>query len=94
VFIIFLNNKNFISSRAHSVEGPEPTYHQIVSGYETYKHKNESFQLKYNNKSLNDFQLAYETWGKLNAKKNNAVLIFTGLSASSHAKSHEVCDYF
>ncbi|UJR36141.1 hypothetical protein I4U23_028874 [Adineta vaga] len=80
----------FIFTRyAHTIEGPEPAYHQIVSGYQTYKHENESFPLKYNNKSLNEFQLAYETWGKLNVKKNNAVLIFTGLSASSHAKSHD-----
>ncbi|CAF1407192.1 unnamed protein product [Adineta steineri] len=75
---------------AHSsVEGPEPAYYQIVSGYKLYKHKNEPFQLKYNNKSLKEFQIAYETWGKLNKKKNNAILIFTGLSASSHAKSHD-----
>lgn len=31
--------------------------------------------------------LAYETWGELNAAKNNAVLIFTGLSPSAHATS-------
>ncbi len=74
------------------MEGPEPAYHQIVSGYQTYKHRGEPFRLKHNNKSLNEFQLAYETWGKLNATKNNAILIFTGLSASSHAKSHEVGD--
>jgi homoserine O-acetyltransferase len=94
LFTIFFNYNHLISNRAHSLEGPEPAYQQVVSGYETYKHKNEPFRLKYNNKSLNEFQLAYETWGKLNAKKNNAVLIFTGLSASSHAKSHEVCQYF
>ncbi|CAF0963210.1 unnamed protein product, partial [Adineta ricciae] len=74
----------------HSVEGPEPAYHHIVSGYQVFQHQNEPFRLKYNHKSLNEFQLAYETWGKLNAKKNNAILIFTGLSASSHAKSHEL----
>ncbi|CAF3377192.1 unnamed protein product [Rotaria sp. Silwood1] len=74
---------------AHASEGPEPAYHHVISGYKIYKHENEPFRLKYNNKSLNEFQLAYETWGKLNAKKNNAVLIFTGLSASSHAKSHD-----
>jgi homoserine O-acetyltransferase len=78
--------------RAHSVEGPEPAYHEVVSGYEIYKHQNGPFRLKYNNRSLNQFQIAYETWGKLNEKKNNAILIFTGLSASSHAKSHEVSD--
>jgi homoserine O-acetyltransferase len=30
---------------------------------------------------------AYETWGKLNAARTNAVLIFTGLSPSAHAAS-------
>ncbi|MFK7914393.1 MAG: homoserine O-acetyltransferase [Pseudomonadales bacterium] len=32
-------------------------------------------------------QLAYETWGTLNAARDNAVLIFTGLSPSAHAAS-------
>lgn len=31
--------------------------------------------------------LVYETWGELNAAKDNAVLIFTGLSPSAHASS-------
>ena len=31
--------------------------------------------------------LAYETWGELNDAKDNAVLIFTGLSPSAHAAS-------
>ena len=31
--------------------------------------------------------LAYETWGELNAAKDNAVLIFSGLSPSAHASS-------
>ena len=31
--------------------------------------------------------VAYETWGELNGKKDNAVLIFTGLSPSAHAAS-------
>lgn len=31
--------------------------------------------------------VAYETWGQLNDKKDNAVLIFTGLSPSAHASS-------
>jgi homoserine O-acetyltransferase len=36
---------------------------------------------------LQGVQLAYETWGELNAKKDNAILIFTGLSPSAHAAS-------
>ncbi len=31
--------------------------------------------------------VAYETWGKLNGAKDNAVLLFTGLSPSAHAAS-------
>lgn len=41
---------------------------------------------------LPEFQLAYETWGTLNEDKSNVVLLFTGLSASSHAKSHDRSD--
>jgi homoserine acetyltransferase len=33
---------------------------------------------------------AYETWGNLNKNKDNAILLFTGLSANSHAKSSKV----
>jgi homoserine O-acetyltransferase len=29
--------------------------------------------------------VAYETWGRLNARRDNAVLLFTGLSPSAHA---------
>ncbi len=38
---------------------------------------------------LHQAQLAYETWGKLNASRSNAVLIFTGLSPSAHAACSE-----
>ena len=38
---------------------------------------------------LPQIQLAYETWGKLNEARDNAILIFTGLSANSHAKSSQ-----
>ena len=31
--------------------------------------------------------LAYETWGELNAARDNAILIFSGLSPSAHAAS-------
>ena len=31
--------------------------------------------------------IAYETWGELSAKRDNAVLLFTGLSPSAHAAS-------
>jgi len=36
---------------------------------------------------LHDGQVAYETWGELNADRSNAILLFTGLSPSAHAAS-------
>lgn len=38
---------------------------------------------------LNGATIAYETWGELNNNKNNAILILTGLSADSHAATHD-----
>ena len=32
-------------------------------------------------------QIAYETWGELNEQRDNAILLFTGLSPSAHAAS-------
>lgn len=72
--------------------GPEPSYQFINSGFQLYEHET-PFQCELtdnpNGGLLPSFKLAYETWGDLNADKSNAVLLFTGLSASSHAKSHE-----
>lgn len=36
---------------------------------------------------LQSATIAYETWGTLNAARDNAVLLFTGLSPSAHAAS-------
>ncbi|KAJ3058819.1 hypothetical protein HDU98_005127, partial [Podochytrium sp. JEL0797] len=37
---------------------------------------------------LPSFEIAYESWGTMNAARDNVILLTTGLSASSHAKSH------
>jgi homoserine O-acetyltransferase len=37
---------------------------------------------------LKDAHLAVETYGQLNSARDNAILLFTGLSASAHAASH------
>lgn len=36
---------------------------------------------------LHGAQIAYETWGRLNAARDNALLLFTGLSPPAHAAS-------
>ncbi|KAG0672840.1 hypothetical protein C6P40_004166 [Pichia californica] len=66
--------------------GPEPSYSKITrENVEIFK----SFQplfLDYGG-YLPNYEIAYETWGKLNDDKSNAILLHTGLSASSHAHS-------
>jgi len=39
---------------------------------------------------LLEHEVAYETWGQLNDARDNAILLHTGLSASSHAHSTEL----
>ncbi|GAA5848207.1 hypothetical protein JCM8547_004444 [Rhodosporidiobolus lusitaniae] len=73
------------STAAEEAEGPEPAYANVVTGYEVYHHPH-PFPLDYGG-HLPSFSLAYETWGTLNADSSNAVLLHTGLSASSHAHS-------
>jgi homoserine O-acetyltransferase len=36
---------------------------------------------------LRGARVAFETWGELNARRDNAILLFTGLSPSAHAAS-------
>ena len=67
-------------------QGPEPTYDKIVSGYQTFHHPN-PLPLDWGG-TLPGFDIAYETWGELAPDRSNAVLLHTGLSASSHAHSH------
>jgi homoserine O-acetyltransferase len=68
-------------------EGPEPQYDRVVSGYSTFVH-DEPFDCHWGGR-LEHFELAYETWGELSPARDNAILLHTGLSASSHAHSHE-----
>lgn len=65
----------------------EPVYGKVSSGFEIFK-SNRPFYTDYGG-VLPNFQIAYETWGTLNENKSNAILIHTGLSASSHAHSTE-----
>lgn len=39
---------------------------------------------------LHSARLAYETWGELNAHRDNALIIFTGLSPGAHAASSDL----
>ncbi|KAK7094947.1 uncharacterized protein [Littorina saxatilis] len=71
----------------NALQGPEPDYDKITTGYKTFVSK-EPFHLMYNQGVLPELEIAYETWGQLNDDASNAVLIHAGLSASSHAKSH------
>jgi homoserine O-acetyltransferase len=41
----------------------------------------------YRGGTIEDPTIAYETWGRLNDERSNAVVLFTGLSPSAHAAS-------
>ena len=41
----------------------------------------------YRGGELHGARIAYETWGELNKARDNAILLFTGLSPSAHARS-------
>lgn len=65
--------------------GPEPAYSKVVTGFEVFK-STKPIYLDYG-QYLPEYELAYEHWGTLNENKDNMILLHTGLSASSHAKS-------
>jgi homoserine O-acetyltransferase len=56
------------------------------TGFHLFEH-DETFTCEHGGE-LPGFVLAYETWGELDEDKGNAILLHTGLSASSHARSH------
>ncbi|KAI1203490.1 homoserine O-acetyltransferase [Nemania serpens] len=65
--------------------GPEPAY--TVGATEIF-HCLDPLLLDWGG-VLPEFDIAYETWGRMNADKSNVILLHTGLSASSHAHSTE-----
>ena len=66
--------------------GPEPSY---TSGEHLKFHSAQSLLLDWGG-VLQQYDIAYEAWGSLNAERSNAILLHTGLSASSHAHSTEI----
>ena len=68
-----------------SSSGPEPAY---TSGPTLTYACEEPLLLDWGG-TLPSFNIAYETWGTLNGDASNAILLHTGLSASSHAHSTE-----
>ena len=73
-----------LSKRSLS-SGPEPSY---TTGIHHTWHSQDALLLDWGG-VLPEFDIAYETWGELNEDKSNAILLHTGLSASSHAHSTE-----
>lgn len=70
-------------AQTSSSTGPEPSY---TSGAHKVYTSQQPLLLDWGG-VLREHTIAYETWGALNADRSNAILLHTGLSASSHAKS-------
>lgn len=75
--------KSALLSARSLQSGPEPSY---TSGQHERHHCKDPLLLDWGG-VLPEFDIAYETWGQLNSDKSNAILLHTGLSASSHAHS-------
>ena len=71
------------------LDDAEPAYERISYSEEQFYSHYYPFYCE-NGGVLPKVEVAFETWGELNEQRDNAVLLFSGLSASSHAKSHEV----
>lgn len=68
--------------------GPEPPYARPnPKSYQKFTSTKPLPLVYYPDKPLPTYTVAYETWGTLNPDKSNAILLHTGLSASSHAAS-------
>ncbi|XP_020896403.1 serine O-succinyltransferase-like [Exaiptasia diaphana] len=78
-----------LSPRSKGSIGADPVYSQVLTGFQTFLY-NQPFYFQYNEGVVPEMVVAYETWGQLNDDKSNVVLLYTGLSASSHARSNEV----
>ncbi|MET0280242.1 MAG: homoserine O-acetyltransferase [Steroidobacteraceae bacterium] len=59
---------------------------QITPGAVRYAQLPDPFRL-WKGGTLAGARIAYESWGELDAARSNAILLFTGLSPSSHAAS-------
>ncbi len=66
--------------------GPEPSY---TTGRHRKWHSQSPLLLDWGG-LLPQFNIAYESWGQMNGDRSNAILLHTGLSASSHAHSTEI----
>ncbi|KAF3310747.1 hypothetical protein TWF173_009227 [Orbilia oligospora] len=77
-----LNNSTPVK-KFSSGSGPEPSY---TSGPHQSFHCPTPLHLDWGG-TLSAYTIAYETWGTLNSNASNAILLHTGLSASSHAHS-------
>ncbi|ROT41012.1 homoserine O-acetyltransferase [Sodiomyces alkalinus F11] len=81
-----LENRSASLQASFASSGPEPSY---TSGATQTWNCEEPLLLDWGG-VLPEFIIAYETWGRMNDDKSNVILLHTGLSASSHARSTEV----
>lgn len=84
--------RTLVCCRLQEKTGPvelKGAYGESLVGYKLFKSE-KPYNFKHGG-VIPRVELAYETWGELNSNHSNAILLHTGLSASSHARSHKVC---
>ena len=73
---------------------PRPGQSPVAPGHAPLGHAPQSVALPdpfplYRGGAVHGARIAYESWGRLNEARDNAVLLFTGLSPSAHAAASD-----
>lgn len=77
-----------LKEKSESLTGMKGMYGEDVGGFKLMNYA-QPFHFQHGG-VLPEIHIAYEEWGKRNENRTNTVLLYTGLSGSSHAKSHDV----
>ena len=80
-----------LKEKSESLTGLKGMYGEDVGGFKLMEY-DQPFRFKHGG-VVPEMHIAYEEWGTRNEDRSNVVLLFTGLSASSHAKSHNVWSF-
>jgi homoserine O-acetyltransferase len=74
------------ASPSTAADDPSTAGHEQKTNARHYAQLSDPFPM-WRGGVLHGARIAYETWGTLNAARDNALLLFTGLSPSAHAAS-------
>ena len=81
----------FMAITKEKKEIPENSVGIVETKYYTFAESADRFKL-FSGETFGPITLAYETYGRLNREKNNAILIFHALSGDAHAAGYHAAE--